>query len=197
MQLREEIPGLGNLELRKRLADHFSPWVVTKKCEQIFSDLISTLSHCEIEKERIILFFSGGYEGEEGITPAYFYEPGSGAGVNGLHKKIILGDEDAWGVSLRYPEMGFFPYDDEDEEAIERYTGFCDAGQNWLVYDSMVKNSLGDSRICVWDHGSALEDARPFPDQDEDSYNEGGLLLRILAYQIYAYNNKYISYSYG
>jgi predicted DNA-binding WGR domain protein len=190
-------------ELRKALHSHFQPWLLTRDCEKVFEYLMGRLKKCTIEGQTFSLVFNGdGYDGEGADVQAFFGEPEESEGddsfsmLKRMHGRIILGDPDDGGVSVYFPSGGYDPYD-VDESVLERFEDFCDAGQNWFVFDHENKNSLGEPAICLWDHGAELEESEPYPGQEKDSYGAGGFLLRVLAYLLSPDGEEYEAFNYG
>jgi len=165
---------------------------------------MSRLKSCEVkDNELSLIFFGDGYDGKGADVPALFGKPGSATAENSISSlinmhgnSIILGDQKGYGESVYFPAGGYDPYD-EDEETLERFEDFCDAGQNWFVLDYDNENSLGEPIICLWDHGASLEYSTPYIGQEENSYGTGGFLLRVLAYMISPDNKNYENFSYG
>ena len=65
-----------------------------------------------------------------------------------------------------------------DKEIHQR---FCDAGQNWIIWDHQRKNTLREPVIVIADHGLTVEDIDDFPGQDKIAFGIGGLFLRLMS----------------
>ena len=79
----------------------------------------------------------------------------------------------------------------------KRYIRLCDAGQNWFAFDTKHRNKMGEPRMILVDHGSGIEEAGAFPDQDKQPFGVGGMLLRCLAYRLLGRRKDLGKYSWG
>ncbi|MBL8910455.1 MAG: WGR domain-containing protein [Archangium sp.] len=85
-------------------------------------------------------------------------------------------------------------WEDEDRS---RFHDFCNAGQNWFVWDTAKKNKLGEPGIVFFSHEGALDPKRRFPMQDKLAFGVGGFVLRALAFRVFSNDKAYRGCGWG
>lgn len=85
-------------------------------------------------------------------------------------------------------------WDGEDEE---RFEGFCNAGQNWFVFDQQKKNKLGEPGIVFFSHEGRLDPKNRFPQQDQVAFGVGGFVLRALAFRVLSKDKRWRGCGWG
>lgn len=179
--------------LKSAFVSYFNSWASTPFCQEIlkeistkvlcaeFNEEILTISFESEEEDEIFITFEKPYEGDFENFP--FKVPKSYKTVVQMHNTITFGDgvpEDIefYGYNGQIPESEFMM--EELEGDPERHQGFCDAGQNWIIWDHQRKNALGEPVIVICDHGLIVEDNDDFPEQDEIPFGVGGLFIRLM-----------------
>lgn len=84
-----------------------------------------------------------------------------------------------------------------DDEDTERFEGFCNAGQNWFVFDHQKKNKLGEPGIVFFSHEGALDPKQRFPQQDQVAFGVGGFVLRALAFRVFSKDKRWRGCGWG
>jgi hypothetical protein len=134
---------------------------------------------------------------EQESFPVTFGAPGKKAGgptkswdvATALHGSVVLAD----GV----PDDLMFGDCNMEFEGGERWIGLCDAGQNWLAFDTKTRNKLGEPSIVLVDHGGGLEDATPYPSQKKQAFGVPGHLLRSIAFRVLEKDERFSEFSWG
>lgn len=85
-------------------------------------------------------------------------------------------------------------WDGEDDE---RFEGFCNAGQNWFVFDRQKKNKLGEPGIVFFSHEGRLDPKHRFPQQDQVAFGVGGFVLRALAFRVFSKDKRWRGCGWG
>ena len=119
-------------------------------------------------------------------------EPAMPASYNAalaLHGSVVLGD----GV----PDELQFGDCNMEHDGGDRWIGLCDAGQNWLAFDTKKKNKLGEPSIVLVDHGAGIDDAEPYPSQKKQAFGVPGHLLRSIAYRVLENDERFSEFSWG
>ncbi|MDO6760529.1 hypothetical protein Q4566_09995 [Tamlana sp. 2_MG-2023] len=185
------------------LTDHFKTWLLTEACKETFNHILEKIvSYRILENEEEIMdstwdkgslsieLQTENSNGEQKIVRAIF-APSTSANANdvieSLHSEVLLIDTEDDLERLHYPSYMYHLFtEDEDEETTDRFLEFCDLGQNCAVIDTENLNSLKEPKICFFSHGGDLEDSEEYSGQDENSYNQGGYIFRVLAYFLYS-----------
>ncbi|PKH50143.1 hypothetical protein CXF68_05240 [Tenacibaculum sp. Bg11-29] len=186
------------------LKNHFKTWLLTETCEETFNHILEKIvSYRILENEEEIMdntwekgslsikLLNESSTGEAKIVRALFApseRPDTKDVIESRHSRLLLVDEEYDLERLHYPSY-MYEHFTEDEENTDRFLEFCDLGQNCVVIDTESLNSLKEPKICFFSHGSALEDSDEYSGQDENSYNEGGFIFRVLAYFLYSDEN--------
>lgn len=84
-----------------------------------------------------------------------------------------------------------------DGEDRERFSEFCNAGQNWFVLDTQKPNKRKEPGIVFFSHEGALNPKNRFPMQDQLSFGAGGFVLRALAFRVFQKDAKYRGCGWG
>lgn len=87
------------------------------------------------------------------------------------------------GLSRRGTVLEEVEWDGEDRT---RFLAFCNAGQNWFVWDTQKRNALKEPGIVFFSHEGALDPKRRFPQQDTLAFGAGGFVLRALAFRVFS-----------
>jgi predicted DNA-binding WGR domain protein len=180
----------------KRLERHFAPWVLTRQCEATLSALLARVTKVERRGQSLKLTF---LTDDQSFYTVDFGAPKKvGAGwpksyqaVSALHGRICFDEGPPTGLLFGVCNAEL------DEEAADRFSGLCDAGQNWFVFDEKKKNKLGEPGLVLFDHGMAVEDGERFPGQDKQAFGVGGMLLRALAYRVLSANRDFRGCGWG
>ncbi len=85
-------------------------------------------------------------------------------------------------------------WDGEDQD---RFEGFCNAGQNWFVWDHQKKNKLGEPGIVFFSHEGELDPKARFPQQDQVAFGVGGFVLRALAFRVFSKDKRWRGCGWG
>jgi hypothetical protein len=178
---------------REALAKHFAPWAVTPECREVLDALLArltdvtrsgkTLTASFLCDDRRVLPVTFGAPGKRSSLPESYNE------VTKLHGTVRFGDGAPDDI-----DFGTFNY---DGEVPERFLELCDAGQNWLVFDTSKKNKLGEPCIALHDHGAAIEKASIYPEQLKKAYGVPGHLLRALAYRVLENDSRFSKFGWG
>lgn len=188
----KELSSLEGLELTNAFITYFKPWALTPSCIEILKEISIKIVDAKYEDdlkiyfknddgEKVAITFGVPYKGSFRDTP--FTIPESYKTVVQMHNKIIFGDGapdyiDFYGYDGGTPSSEFMLEELEGDEEIHQ--GFCDAGQNWIIWDHQRKNALGEPVIIIADHGLTVEDNDDFPEQDEIAFGIGGLFIRLM-----------------
>lgn len=84
-----------------------------------------------------------------------------------------------------------------DGEDRKRFEGFCNAGQNWFVWDHQKKNKLGEPGIVFFSHEGRLDPKNRFPQQDQVAFGVGGFVLRALACRVFSKDKRWRGCGWG
>lgn len=185
------------------LNEHFKSWLVTDKCKETFNHILEkVVSFRVLVEEEEIMDFTWG-EGSLVIelqsvdeygdpkTVLALFAPSDNSRakdiIESLHSEILIVNSEDDEERLYYPSIMYEHFiEDEEEDNIDRFIAFSDLGQNCTVLDMECLNSLKDPKICLFSHGSDLEDSEEYSGQEENSYNHGGFILRVLANFLYS-----------
>ncbi len=193
----KEIASLQGTALRNAFVEYFKAWAITPQCLELLNELANKVVdvtyddelkvHFEdYDKDVVTITFGTAYEGDFQETP--FQVPESYKTVVRMHNTIKFGDGIPEYVEL-YGYDGEAPYSEfmmeELEGDEERHQGFCDAGQNWVIWDHQRKNALGEPVMIIADHGMTVADSEDFPEQDTIAFGVGGLFIRMMKEFIY------------
>ncbi len=179
------------------LTKHFAGWAVTPTCKRLLAELLSRLVECERDQanQSLRLGFSTDRRDIYRIT---FGPPVSVTGwprsyqdVSALHGTICNQDQLWNGVYF-----GECTAELSDKES-KKFRGWCDADQNWLLFDTTKLNKLGEPMTVVFDHGSTIGRSKPFPDQNKEAFGCGGLLIRSWSHKIFSKNEDYDNWGLG
>ncbi|AUC74946.1 hypothetical protein [Olleya sp. Bg11-27] len=189
----KELSLLQESELKTAFITYFKPWALTVPCLEILKTIATKIVAIHYDKALKITFenededevnitFGAPYQGDFKDTP--FTIPDSYKTVVQMHNTIIFGDGvpdyiDFYGYDGDAPSSEFMMEELEGDE--ERHQGFCDAGQNWIIWDHQHKNALGEPVIIIADHGLTVEDNEAFPEQDKIAFGTGGLFIRLMS----------------
>lgn len=188
----KELSSLEGVQLVNAFVTYFKPWALTPACIKILKEISTKIVNVKYEDD-LNIYFNNDDEEEVSITFGAAYNgdfkdtnlktPESYKTVVRMHNTITFGD----GVPN---DIGFYGYDgeapssefmlEELEGDEEIHQGFCDAGQNWIIWDYQRKNALGEPVIIIADHGLTVEDNDDFPEQDEIAFGVGGLFIRLM-----------------
>ena len=189
----------------KYLKDHFKTWTLTDKCHQALEHILARVVSVKIlendedifldwKKGTLIIKLQGDndWNGDPEAVWAIFGPPREGVSesadpIDALHEELLIVKPEDDLERLHYPSFMYEHFiEEEEEDAADRFLEFCDLGQNCAVIDTENLNSLKEPKICFWSHGSSLEDTDIYSDQDVDSYNYGGFILRVWAQLVYS-----------
>ncbi len=189
----KELSLLKGRELTNAFITYFKSWTLTSSCLEIIKEIATKVIEAKYVNDDLIIVFKSNDGEEVSITfgTAYngnfldtpFTIPASYKTVVQMHNTITFGD----GV----PDyIGFYGYDgeepssefmlDELEGNEEIHQGFCDAGQNWIIWNHQRKNALGEPVFIIADHGLTVDDNDDFPEQDKVAFGIGGLFIRLM-----------------
>lgn len=179
---------------REELTKHFASWAVTPDCCAVLEALLQRLTKVDRKGKTLTLSFLCD---DRRVFSVEFGAPGKKSSglpasydeVTKLHGTVRFGD----GVP---DELDFGSFN-LDEELPERFLELCDAGQNWLVFDTKKKNKLGEPCIALHDHGMGIEEASIYPEQLKKPYGVPGHLLRALGYRVLENDKRFSDFSWG
>lgn len=179
---------------RAELAKHFEPWLATPQCKEVLEALLGRLLEVRKPGKALELVFE---TDEQKPFEVVFGAPGKKepampASYNtavALHGSVVLGD----GV----PDELQFGDCNMEHDGGDRWVGLCDAGQNWLAFDTSTKNKLGEPSIVLVDHGAGIEDATPYPSQKKQAFGVPGHLLRSIAFRVLEKDPRFEEFSWG
>lgn len=179
---------------RAELTKHFEPWLATPQCRETLEALLSRLTEVRKPGKALELCFEtdaseifevtfGAPGKKERAMPASYNT------VVALHGSVVLGD----GV----PDELQFGDCNMEHDGGDRWIGLCDAGQNWLAFDTKTKNKLGEPSIVLVDHGAGIEDASAYPTQKKQAFGVPGHLLRSIAFRVLEKDDRFEEFSWG
>ena len=179
---------------KAKLQEHFSSWAKTPACRKVLERLIERVVDVKRGDELVVTFLTdenatysvsfGPPDSEAGDLPASYYD------VARLHAHIVFGEGVPDEIEFGSSNLGF----DNDGE---RFVELCDAGQNWLVFDTKKKNKLGEPCIALVDHGAGLEEASAYATQMKQAFGVPGHLLRALAFRVFTKDDGFEEFSWG
>ncbi|MFT3709065.1 MAG: WGR domain-containing protein [Archangium sp.] len=176
------------------LRAHFAPWLATSHCKDVLDSLLERVVEVERSGKSFTVSF---VTDESSIFPVTFGAPGKKepampASYNtalALHGSVVLGS----GV----PDELQFGDCNMEHDGGDRWVGLCDAGQNWLAFDTEKKNKLGEPSIVLVDHGAGIEDAEPYASQKKQAFGVPGHLLRCIGYRVLERDDRFSEFSWG
>lgn len=179
---------------RAELTKHFAPWLATPQCHETLAALLERLVEVSRSGKAMTLSF---VTDEQALFPVKFGAPDkkpsgptkSYAAAVALHGSVVLGD----GV----PDELQFGDCNMEHDGGDRWIGLCDAGQNWLAFDTKTKNKLGEPSIVLVDHGAGIEDATAYPSQKKQAFGVPGHLLRSIAFRVLENDDRFSEFSWG
>ncbi|MDO6759580.1 hypothetical protein Q4566_05150 [Tamlana sp. 2_MG-2023] len=188
----KELASLEGEELANAFVAYFKPWALTPSCVEMLEEISTKIINVTYEDE-LKVYFENYDEDEASITFGAPYTddfqdanlpvPESYMTVVKMHNTIMFGDGvpdaiDFYGYDGEGPSSEFMLEELEGDEEIHQ--GFCEAGQNWIIWDHQRKNALGEPVIIIADHGLAVEDNDDFPEQNKIAFGTGGLFIRLM-----------------
>jgi len=172
-------------KLTPELKSRLEALAQTKECSALFDTLISKLREVKVGKVTELKFDC---TDNRVVTLALTAPAKKASGPKSLvHVMTKVGATvhvDAGRPGVDGPNVGAgadIEWDDEDQD---RFEGFCNAGQNWFVFDTQKKNKLGEPGIVFFSHEGRLDPKNRFPLQDTIAFGVGGFVLRTLAYRV-------------
>ncbi|QXP61565.1 hypothetical protein [Olleya sp. HaHaR_3_96] len=202
----KELSLLEGTALKTAFIAYFKPWALTSSCSELLKEMSSKIIEVTYDENLKIYFKNDDDDDDDDDVQITFGKPYKGAfqdspftvpksykTVVEMHNTIIFGEGIPYGIGFhgyngKVPWSGFAT--DQLKADQERHQGFCDAGQNWIIWDHQRKNALGEPVIIIVDHGLAVEDNDDFPEQDEIAFGTGGLFIRLMS-QFILDNPKY------
>ena len=189
----KELSLLEDAELKTAFITYFKPWALTTPCLETLKTIATKIVAIHYDEklkiafkneddDEVIITFGAPYQGDFKATP--FAVPESYKTVVKMHNMIRFGDGvpdaiDFYGYDGDAPSSEFMMEELEGDE--DRHQGFCDAGQNWIIWDHEQKNALGEPVFIIADHGLIVEDNDAFPEQDKIAFGTGGLFIRLMS----------------
>lgn len=181
---------------------------VTKECRALLEKLLGKVSDVSEKKGVVTLKFDADdndvisfeltspFSGRLATDlPASFVEVVTKVGAS-VHVDVSRPGVDGpfVGVTKKGAPACDVPWEDEDRS---RFLEFCNAGQNWFVWDTQKKNKLGEPGIVFFSHEGALDPKRRFPMQDKIAFGVGGFVLRALAFRVFSDDKAYSGCGWG
>lgn len=189
----QEILILKGEALKNAFIAHFKSWALTPSCleklKEISTKIIGVENTTKLsfifkdnDEDEVTISFGTPYKGEFIDTP--FAVPESYKTVVKMHNSIRFGDGvpeaiDFYGYNGDEPSSEFMLEELEGDDEIHQ--GFCDAGQNWIIWDHQRKNALGEPVIIIANHGLIVKENDDFPEQDKIAFGTGGLFIRLMS----------------
>lgn len=189
----EELATLKDEALKNAFIAHFKPWALTVSClehlKEVSTKIIGIKNNTKLcfifknnEGDEVAINFGAPYKGEFLDEP--FKIPASYKTVVRMHNTIRFDD------GKYYEDIDFYGYDGDEPssefmlEELEgdetRHQGFCNDGQDWIIWDHQRQNALGEPVIMMINHGIIVEDNDDFPEQKEIAFGTGGFLIRMM-----------------
>lgn len=172
-------------KLAPELATRLGALASTPECRRLLNTLLGRLREVHSGKVTTLRFDAD----DKTVVALELTAPAKkGAGPASLaHLMTKVGatvQVDAGRPGLSGPRVGSGANVEWDDEDRDRFGGFCNAGQNWFVWDHQKKNKLGEPGIVFFSHEGALDPKNRFPMQDKLAFGAGGFVLRTLAFRV-------------
>lgn len=190
----QQLANLSGNALQMGFITHFKPWALTPECMVLLNKLATAVVEAEYEEDQLMIHFEDEhtiifgmpYQGDFLDDP--FVVPESYKTVVQLHNFVMFDDGVPEGIDLYISQDGEPISEFMIEELggdLQKHQGFCDAGQNWIIWDHSRKNSLGEPMMVLVDHNMVVDQNDDFPEQDQCPFGVGGLLIRLMMHLIF------------
>lgn len=183
--------------LRQAFVKHFAAWCHSAYCEEMLHFIAGALTRAQLrngelslnfkssEPQELTASFGEPYGGE--IDKLKAGTPTSYAEVITLHGRIIIQAGAARlemeGYDSNGPRSGFGAKKPKGDP--NRFIGFCNAGEQWFIFDTTKRNKLGEPRMMLARSDKGAIKIKELPSQQFIAYGVGGLLLRCIGYKLY------------